>query len=211
MAQRGAEGDAGLTQSLAEKMQAVIERHGVTEVCDVCAAEVPQRLVSTHRQNHEREGWRGTERCPMCEKQIALPLFEGHLAMHGQAARCPICGHAGKLDEHLAHLRAVVAESEAAQAESFRVVAHAHGEPTAEQRVVGEAVRAVITAELDGTALESLAARLYAKQAELAYFFGYGGGVWTEPVAWDELPARYRAWIVATVNELIKDGVITCG
>ena len=185
MAQRGAEGDAGLTQSLGEKMAAVVARYG-----------------------KERPNARP---CVLCGTEVADPLMAGHLAMHEQAQQCGRCRSAAKLDEHLAHVHAAIRECEAAQAESFRVVPHPHGEPTPEQRVVGEAVRAVITAELDGTALETLAARLYAKQAELAYFFGYGGGVWTEPVAWDELPARYQAWIVATVNELIKDGSIRCG
>jgi hypothetical protein len=174
MAQRGAEGvGEGLTQTLGEKMAAVIGRYG---------AERPN-----------------ARRCVVCGEVVADPLMAGHLEMHDQARACPICGQTGKLEEHLAHLRREGATRDR----------HEHGEPTEEQRVVGEAVKAVITAELDG--LELVAQKLYEKQTELAYLFGFGGGQWSEAVPWGELKARHRAWLVATVSELIKDGVIRCG
>jgi hypothetical protein len=176
MAQRGAEGEGGhLTQTLGEKMAAVMARYGSKE---------PERP--------------NARPCVICEREVADPLMAGHLLMHDQAERCPICGHAGKLEEHLAHLRREGATRDR----------HEHGEPTEEQRVVGEAVKAVITAELDG--LELVAQKFYEMQSALAYLFGYGSelGVF---VPWDDLKARHRAWLVATVQELIKDGVIRCG
>src|SRR5881397_2792901 len=102
MAQRGAEGDAGLTQSLGEKMAAVVARYG-----------------------KERPNARP---CVLCGTEIADPLMAGHLAMHEQAQQCGRCRSAAKLDDRRVQVRQVLRESEAAQAESFRVVPHPHGE-----------------------------------------------------------------------------------
>jgi hypothetical protein len=190
MAQRGAEGvGEGLTQTLGEKMAAVIGRYG---------AERPN-----------------ARRCVVCGEVVADPLMAGHLEMHDQVKVCPICGQTGlpgDLDKHLAHLRASAEHRPLSSTQCVcgqPVGHHRHGEPTPEQRVVGEAVKAVITAELDG--LELVAQKLYEKQTELAYLFGFGGGQWSEAVPWGELKARHRAWLVATVSELIKDGVLRCG
>jgi hypothetical protein len=145
MAQRGAEGE-GLTQSLGEKMQAVIARYG---------AERPN-----------------ARRCVVCGTVVADPLMAGHLAMHAQARECRVC-ETGDLDKHLAHVRAAIEQSEADQAESFRQAGHSHGEPTEEHRIVGDAVRVLINSELDGVDSELLARQFHDTYEALGERFDY--------------------------------------
>jgi hypothetical protein len=123
MAQRGAEGDAGLTQSLAEKMAGVMGRYG--------------------RQQSEPE------------REVARAV--------GRSLGAQDAAKAG----------------------------HEHGEPTPEQRVIGDAVRVLIN-------------------EALAPVFGY---LTRQESAkpWEQVPIRNRALMVAVVNSLIAQGVIRCG
>jgi hypothetical protein len=102
------------------------------------------------------------------------------------------------------------AEGDAGLTQDAAKAGHEHGEPTPEQRVIGDAVRVLINEELDGQVCELVARKFHDAYEALAPVFGY---LTRQESAkpWEQVPIRNRALMVAVVNSLIAQGVIRCG